>query len=109
MPRAGVDVDVWIDAALADEPQLIEALEQWSSNLRPLADQDQDFGVSQPFRERVEVLDAVVPDGDFVACELLETGKRAQRIVIVVEDGDSHCGSALRRSRKARPVVATAS
>src|SRR5439155_20848181 len=109
MPRAGVDVDMRIDAALADEPQLIEALEQWSSNLRPLADQDQDFGVSQPFRECVEILDVVVPDGDFVACELLETGKGAQRIVIVVEDGDSHGGSALRRSRKARPVTATTS
>ena len=46
MPRAGVDVDVRIDAALADEPQLIEALEQWSADLRPLADQDQDYGVS---------------------------------------------------------------
>src|SRR6266542_4631780 len=103
MARAGVDVDVRIDAALADEPQLIEALEQWSSNLRPLADQDQDFGVFQPFRERVEILDAVVPDGDFVACELLKTGKGAQRVVIVVEDGDPHCGNALRRSRKARP------
>src|SRR5437016_12456375 len=107
MARAGVDVDVRIDAALADEPQLVEALEQWSSNLRPLADQDQDFGVSQPFRERVEILAAVVPDGDFVACVLAETGKGAQRIVIVVEDGDSHCGSVLRRSRKARPITSS--
>jgi hypothetical protein len=49
-----------IDAALADEPQLIEALQQWSANLRPLADQDEDFGVSQPIRERVEILGAVV-------------------------------------------------
>jgi hypothetical protein len=51
---------------------------------------NQDFGVSQPFRERVEILGAVVPDGDVVACELLETGKRAQRVVIVVEDRNSH-------------------
>jgi hypothetical protein len=67
-----------------------EALEQWSSDLRPLTDQDEDFGVSQPIRELVESLGAVVPDGDVVACELLETGKRAQRVVIVVEDRDSH-------------------
>jgi hypothetical protein len=96
-------VDVRIDATLADELQLVEAFEQWSSNLRPLADQDQDFGFSQPFRERVEILHAVVPDGDFVACKLLETGQGAQRIVIVVEDGDLHCGRVLRRSRTARP------
>jgi hypothetical protein len=81
---------VRIDAALADKPQLIEAREQWSSNLRPLADQDQDFGVSQPFCKRVEILGAVVPDADVVACELPKTGKRAQRAVIVVEDRNSH-------------------
>jgi hypothetical protein len=47
LPRAGVDVDVRIDAALADQLQLAKAFEQWSSNFRPLSDQDQDFGFTQ--------------------------------------------------------------
>jgi len=44
---------------------------------------------SKKASERVEILSAVVPDGDIVARELLKTGKRAQRVVIVVEDRDS--------------------
>ena len=44
---------------------------------------------SKKASERVEILSAVVPDGHIVARELLKTGKRAQRVVIVVEDRDS--------------------
>ena len=89
-PRAGVDVDVRIDAALADEPQLRQALEQRRADLGALADQHQRLGVPQPLGQRVDVLDVIVPDRDVVAGQLREAGQRAQRVEVVVEDGDLH-------------------
>ena len=73
-PLAGVDVDVRIDAALADQPQLRQAFQQRRADLRPLTDQHQRFGVVQPFGQRVGVLDVVVPDRDLVPGQLGETG-----------------------------------
>ena len=52
-PRAGVDVDMRVDAALADQAQLGQALEQRRADLGALADQHQHFGVAQPLGERV--------------------------------------------------------
>ena len=88
--RAGVDVDVRVDAALADEPQLRQALEERRADLGPLADQDQHLGVAQALGERVDVLDVVVPDGDVEGRELAEAGERAERVEVVVEDRDLH-------------------
>ena len=51
-PRAGVDVDVRIDAALADQPQLRQLLQQRRADLRALADEHQRLGVAQPLGER---------------------------------------------------------
>ena len=56
-PRAGLDVDVRIDAALADEPEIGQALEQRRADLGALADQHQHLGVAQALGERVDVLD----------------------------------------------------
>ena len=89
-PRAGVDVDVRIDAALADQLELGQPLEQRRANLRPLADQHQRFGIAQPFGQRVDVLDVIVPDRDVMSGELAEAGQGAQRVVVIVEDGDFH-------------------
>ena len=85
-----VDVDVRIDAALADQPQIGQALEQRRADLGALADQHQHLGVAQAPGQRVGVLEVVVPDGDVVADELVEAGQRADGVVIVVEDGDFH-------------------
>ena len=71
-PRAGVDIDMRIDAALADQPQLRQPLQQRRADLRALADQHQRLGVAQPLRQRVDVLDVIVPDRDVVAGELAE-------------------------------------
>ena len=89
-PRAGVDVDVRVDAALADQPEIGQALEQGRADLRALADQHQRLGVAQPLRERIDVLHMIVPDRDLVAVELAKARQRPQRVVIVVEDGDFH-------------------
>ena len=70
VPRAGVDVDVGIDAALADQTQPRQALDQRRSDGRALADQHQDLGLGQALGQPVEILDVVVPDLDVVSSEL---------------------------------------
>lgn len=90
LPSARVDVDVRVDAALADQPQVGQAFEQWRPNLGALPDQDQDLSLSQPFGEHVHVLNVVVPDSDLVPIELLKAGESAQRVEVVVQDGDVH-------------------
>ena len=77
-----------IDAALADEPQARQALEQRGADLRALADEDQRLDVAQALGERVDVLDVIVEDGDVERRQLREAGKRAQRVEVVVEDRD---------------------
>ena len=87
---AGVDVDVRVDAALADQPQLRQPLKQRRSDLGALADQHERLGVAQPLGEHVDVLDVVGPDRDVVPGQLGEAVERAQRVEVVVEDRDLH-------------------
>src|SRR5262249_36260821 len=84
------DVDVRIDAALADQPEPGQALEQGLPDLRALADQHQRLDVREAPGERVGVLDVVVPHRDIVALEPAEAREGAQGVVVVVEDGDLH-------------------
>ena len=65
--RAGFNVDMWIDAALADELKLGQALEQSCLNFRALANEHQAFGVLQAGSQRVSVLDMIVPDNNIVS------------------------------------------
>ena len=65
--RASLDVDVRIDAALTDEPELVQSMEQRRADLGPLADQHQHFGIPQSFGQRIDILDVIVPDLDLVA------------------------------------------
>ena len=92
-PRAGVDVDVRIDAALADQPELRQPLEQRRADLRALADQHQRLGVLQALGERVDVLDVVVPDRDVVAVELARSRRAC-----------AACRGSRRGSRSSSPV-----
>src|SRR5204863_5008766 len=89
-PRAGLQIDVRIDAALADEPQLGQTLQQGRADRGALPDQDQNLRVAQPLRKRIHVLHVVVPDRDVMACELAEAAERAHRVVIVVQYADFH-------------------
>jgi hypothetical protein len=89
-PRAGVDVDVREDAALADESQRREPLEQRCPNRRALADQHERLAVAQPLRERLELLHVVVVDRDVVGRQLREARERPEGVEVVVEDGDLH-------------------
>ena len=105
-PGAGVDVDVGIDAALADEPEAGQALQQGGVDGRALADEDQRLGVRQPSGQGVDVLDVVVPHRDVVAVEHPEAVQRPEGVEVVVEDRHSHghasCGTG---PRGGTPVV----
>src|SRR5262245_47275341 len=79
-----------IHAALADQPEIRQAFEQGTADLRALSDQDKNLGIVEPFGKRVVVLDMVVPDGDVMPGEFAEAGQRAQCVVIVVQYGDLH-------------------
>src|SRR5262249_60117277 len=87
-PRASLDVDVGIDAALTDEAQLAQSMKERRADLGPLAYQHQRFGVPQPAGQHIDVLDMVVPDLDHVARQLLEAVERAKSVMVVVENRD---------------------
>jgi len=87
---AGVDVDMWIDAALTDQPQRRKPFDERRADLRAFAKQDQHLGIGEALGERIDLVDMVVPDRDLVAVELAKAIERAQRVEPVVEDGDLH-------------------
>ena len=89
-PGAGIHVDMREHAALADELELGQPVEQRRADLRALAYQHQRFGILQPLAQSVHVLYVIIPDLDVVACQFAETAKRAQSVVIVVEYRDLH-------------------
>ena len=79
-----------VDAALTDQSQLRQPLKQRRSDLRALADEHEGLGVAQSLGEHVDVLDMVRPDLHIVPLESGEAVERAQRVVIVVENGNLH-------------------
>ena len=64
-----------IDAALADQPEIGQPLEQRRADLGALADQHQRLGRLQPRGQRIHVLHVIVPDRDLVPVELAEAGR----------------------------------
>ena len=81
-----VDVDVRIDAALADELELGQPFEQRLADFRPLAHQHQDVGVLEPVRQDIDILNVVVPDFDVVAIELAKAIEGTDGVEVVVEN-----------------------
>ena len=102
-PRAGVDVDMGIDAALADQFQSGQPLQQRRVDLRPLAEQDQHFRIGKPPGQAIDVLLVVVPDRDLVTRELCEAGQGPQRVEVVVQDRDLH-GAMLTAGMRRRQI-----
>jgi hypothetical protein len=88
--RACVDVDVRVHTALADQPELVETLEQGRPDLGPFADEDQDLGVFQARGQRIGLLGVIVPDLNLMALQFPETGERPQGIEVIVENRDTH-------------------
>src|SRR5215468_5604670 len=92
-----------VDAALADEPELRQPLEQGRGYLRALADEHERLGLADAPRQRFGFLEVVVPHRHGVARELAEAGQGAQRVEVVVEDRDLH-GLGIIGARTSCPV-----
>ena len=89
--RAGGDVDVRVDAALADQAQPRQPLEQRGVDARPFPDEHERLEVPPAARPAAStVLQMIGEHRDLVAGELIEAGQRPDRVQIVVEDGDLH-------------------
>src|SRR5205823_1172141 len=88
--RAGFDIDVRIDAALADQPEPNQPFKQDGAYLRALAYEHQAFSILQAPCHGLGFLQVVVPDRNLMVLELLEAGERAQRVEIIVQDGYLH-------------------
>ena len=90
MPGAGGDIDVRVDAALADELQFVQAIEQAA---RISVRSRINTSASVSFRRSARVSTSCTWSFQIVTswpCQLFETGERAQRIVIIVEYRDLH-------------------
>ena len=81
-----------VHADLADEPELVEALEERAANGRALADEGECLGVPEPLGENVDVLGVILPDRHVVAGHRAEAGQRPDGVLVVVENGDVHDG-----------------
>ena len=88
--RARIDIDMRVNAALTDEREIPQPLQQRRADRGALAYQHQHVGVTQSFAQNLGVLYVVVPDRDFIACELVEAIEAAQGVEVVVENGDVH-------------------
>ncbi len=75
-------------AALADQFELPQTLKKRRADFGAFANQHQYFGVAETLGQHAHVLHVVIPDRDVVAGQLAETRQAAQRIEVVVEDGD---------------------
>ena len=108
-PRACLNIDVRVYAALTDEFEFVEAFQKRSPDRCPFPNQHQDFGVAQPLSQSVRFLHMIVPDFHFMTRQFLETGQRAQRIEVVVKNRDFHLQALFTYkpgSRRERPVPA---
>jgi len=60
--RAGLDIDVRVDAALADESELRQPAQQRGADLGALANEHERFGIAESLGEGVDVIDVICPD-----------------------------------------------
>ena len=67
-------------------------MQEWRANLGALANEHERFGLAQSLGKRIDVLDVIVVHLDVMARQLREAVERAQRVVVIVEDGDLHRG-----------------
>ena len=95
--RARLDVDVRVDAPLADEPQGVKTFEKGLTDLRTLANQYEDLGVRETRGEGVGLLNMIVPDRDFVSVQFAKALKRTKRVEVIIEDRNLHASGNLRR------------
>src|ERR1700730_17181131 len=96
-----------IDAALADQLETRQALEQRRADFRAFPYQHQNFGVAQPLSQCVGVLDVIVPDRDVAAVELAKARQGAQRVLVIVKYRDFHGSGSLGSVGSTRHYILT--
>jgi hypothetical protein len=79
-----------VDAALADEPQRVEAIEQGLAYVRTLANQHERLRVVEASGQRVDILRVIVPDSDLVAVQLAEARESTKGVEVVIQNRDLH-------------------
>ncbi len=87
---ASCNVDMRVDAALADQAQARQSIEHLRLNPRSLTDQHQGLGLLQARNQAFAVLFMIIPDLHLMRIHQAKTGQRADGIEIIVKDGDSH-------------------
>ena len=75
-PRAVRDIDMRIDAALTDQPQFWQLVEQCLPDLRPLPDENQHLGFAQSVGQLPDILNVIIPDRDVVTVQFCVAGQR---------------------------------
>ena len=83
-PGAGPDIDVWIDAALADQAELRQTFQKRSLNLGSFPEKHEHFGVMEPLRQNIYSRGVILPDRDLMAFQFLETLQGSERVMVVV-------------------------
>ena len=89
----GIDIDMRIDAALADQLQFGQAFDQGAADCGPLAEEDEGFGFAQPLCKGGRVMQMVGVDRNIMAVQLGKAGEAAQRIVPIVQNSNAHCST----------------
>jgi len=79
-----------VDTALGDEFQFWQPRDQGPENFRAFADEHKHFGFAKPFCQRVIALFVIVPHRNVMARQLLKAFEGAQRVEIIVQNGDVH-------------------
>src|SRR5438034_6829962 len=95
-----------IDAALANQFQFRQPLQKRRAYVRTLPDQHQRFGIAQPFRQGVDILDVIVPDGDVVPGQLGEAieGARSEEHTSELQShSDLVCRLLLEKKKTTKP------
>ena len=90
VPRAGVDIDVGIHAALADQPQRREPLDQRAGDRGSFSDEDDRVKRSEPLCQSLDRPDVVREHGHVMGGEFGVARQRAQCVEVIVEDCDLH-------------------
>jgi hypothetical protein len=76
---------VWPGTVHGDHAEPGQAGDKFSRNRRALAQQDQSLGIRESRGQNLDIPGVVVPDLDFMACELREARQRAREISVVVQ------------------------
>jgi len=93
---AANNIDMRIYAALADQLQFRQPIQQSPRDAGPFADKHESFSLSQTVCKDIFVIDMIIPYFYVMIAKFSETRKMTKRIVPVVEDCDFHSRDASR-------------